>query len=331
VLLTQRLESDTGRAHVPIFWIANDDHALSSVVLDEASDAALHELAASAHDSQAAYEARVLLHDTFRAGETLTVAFARLLTRLFERAGLVVVDPTDTRLRKLGMPALAAELDFPSPTAQAAQLATAQISALGYPVQVPLREDRLSLFYGRSQRFRLRASHTGFQMENAGPPVTASELRARFASTPDEFSPNVLLRPLYQDAILPTIAYVAGPSEIAYFAQLRPVYERFGLPMPIVYPRKSATLIDARSGQALAAMNMDLADVFTYVAALGPGAFWDGENGPAFAELVPEGSLQERGMGTGSALLAWGRGLPDRLLSELRLDSFDHQIIDVDG
>lgn len=262
---------------VPVFWIANDDHELCAATV---------------------------------GGEPLSRHFGRLLSRLFERDGLVVIDASDARLRRLGMPALAAELAFPSPTAAAAAIAAERIAELGYTLQVPLRSDRLSLFHGRPRRFRVRASATGFQVVHDAELVTRAELLALYAAQPEAFSPNVLLRPLYQDALLPTAAYVAGPSEIAYYAQLLPVYERFDMQMPPIYPRKSVTLIDG------APDGPGVADVFRDVAALGPLL------GSPHAELAPGGEPQERVLEVPSA-----EDFVDELLDRLDLDDFDHQLI----
>jgi hypothetical protein len=262
---------------VPVFWIANDDHELSSATL---------------------------------GGESLSACFGRLLSRLFEHDGLVVIDASDSRLRRLGMPALAAELTFPSPTAQAAAVAAARIAQLGHKLQVPLRSDRLSLLHGRPRRFRVRASAAGFQVGHEAELVTCAELRALYATQPEAFSPNALLRPLYQDALLPTAAYVAGPSEIAYYAQLLPVYERFGMQMPLIHPRKSVTLLDG------APAGLGVADVFCDVAALGPIA------GSPHAELAPGGEPQERVLA-----VPYAEGFVDELLDRLDLDDFDHQLI----
>ena len=77
-------------------------------------------------------------------------------------------------------------------------------------------------------------------------------LAAEAVDHPERFSPNVLLRPIVQDALFPTVCYVAGPSELAYLGQLRGVYEHFGVPMPIMYPRARATLIDSATARFLA-------------------------------------------------------------------------------
>jgi SAM-dependent methyltransferase len=262
---------------VPVFWIANDDHELSAATV---------------------------------GGESLSAHFGRLLSRLFERDGLVVIDASDARLRRLGMPALAAELAFPSPTAEASAVAAARIAQLGHKLQVPLRPDRLSLFRGRPRRFRVRASAAGFQIAHETEPVSPADLLALYAAEPEGFSPNALLRPLYQDALLPTAAYVAGPSEIAYYAQLLPVYDRFGMQMPLIYPRKSVTLLDG------APDSLGVADVFRDVAALGPLP------GLPHARLAPAGEPQERVLEVRDAA-----DYVDELLDRLDLDDFDHQLV----
>ena len=81
---------------------------------------------------------------------------------------------------------------------------------------------------------------------------------ARARAHPEAFSPNVLLRPIVQDTLFPTICYVAGPNELAYLAQLRGVYEAFGVPMPLMHPRASATLIDAAAVRFLAKYDVPL-------------------------------------------------------------------------
>jgi uncharacterized protein YllA (UPF0747 family) len=81
--------------------------------------------------------------------------------------------------------------------------------------------------------------------------VVDARLADEARSRPDTFSPNVLLRPIVQDALFPTVAYVSGPNELAYLGQLREVYGHFGVPMPLVYPRASATILDSASARFL--------------------------------------------------------------------------------
>jgi bacillithiol biosynthesis cysteine-adding enzyme BshC len=346
VLLARRLEATTGRPHVPVFWIANDDHALdavdhvlavaadgtvvpiawehgrtrsteplSLVRLDRGVETALDRLSEVCNAPGVALAAR-----TFRAGERLSDCFGRFLAAAFGDDGLVVVDPSDGRLRELGMPRLAAELAYPAPSATVARPPTAWLQAQGYPPQVALRDDRLGLFHGPTARFRLRASEAGCQMAFGTAPVAWSAARATFAAAPREFGPNVLLRPIYQDALFPTAAYVGGPSEISYFAQLAPVYARFGLPMPVIYPRKSVTQVNARADRELDALGLSVGDVFRDIAALGPQAFATTDRSWLYAFLAPNGAPQERMIGAVCMPTAGA-------LSSLSVDVFDHQVI----
>lgn len=346
VQLARRLEATTGRPHVPVFWIANDDHMLAAVdhVHAIADDGSLVRIAwehGRQHGTEPIGDVRLDQHvdraielllrncesptaalaaATFRAGERLSDCFGRFLAAAFERDGLVVIDPSDARLRRLGMPRLAAELDFPSPSAVAARTADEWLAARGYRAQVPLRDDRLGLFFGHGQRFRLRASEAGCQIEKGAAAVDWDTVRARLAAKPHEFSPNVLLRPLYQDALFPTAAYVAGPSEIAYFAQLGPVYDRFGMPMPVIYPRKTVTVVNSRARDEMQAAGLGVADVFREATALGAEAFESTDRRWLHAYLAPQGKPQERVIGAACLPTA-------EALARMSLDVFDHQVI----
>jgi bacillithiol biosynthesis cysteine-adding enzyme BshC len=344
VRLARHLESSTGRPHVPVFWIANDDHVLTAVdhvhavgdeglvriTWDHRRPHTTEPLSEVRLDERVADAARELLRHAgsaaglaaalFRPGERLTDCFGRLLSAWFEQDGLVVVDPSDPRLRRLGMPRLAPELAYPAPSAVGARIATAWLAGRGYPAQVALREDRLGLFHGRTQRFRLRASEATCQIQPGGAGVTWDTARTMLAAAPQDFSPNVLLRPLYQDALFPTAAYVAGPGEIAYFAQLGPVYDRFGLPMPVVYPRKSMTLVSARARRDLASHGLTVSDVLRDVRALGPDAFRSTHRRWLHDYLVPQGRPQERVLGASCVA-------GEEALAEMSLEVLDHELV----
>jgi bacillithiol biosynthesis cysteine-adding enzyme BshC len=345
VQLARHLEAATGRPHVPVFWIANDDHMLAAVDhVHAVADDGLVRIAwdhGRQHTTEPISEVRLdedvdraidvlrrttgspgaeLAAATFRAGERLSDCFGRFLAASFERDGLVVVDPSDVRLRRLGMPRLASELDFPSPSALAARTATEWLAAQGYRAQVALRDDRLGLFYGHGQRFRIRASESGCQIGPDAAATTWDAVRAMHAAAPHDFSPNVLLRPLYQDALFPTAAYVAGPGEIAYFAQLGPVYARFGLPMPVIYPRKTVTVLNSRARHELDAAGLGVADIFREVTALGSDAFASTGCRWLHAYLAPRGEPQERVVGAACIPTA-------DVIANMSLDVFDHQLI----
>ena len=209
--------------------------------------------------------------DTFRAGERLSDCFGRLPGGSVRETASWWSIRVTVDCGELGMPRLAAELDFPAPSATAARRPhrVASGAGLSTPGGAPRRTGS-DLFHGETARFRLRVSEAGCQMAFGTAPVEWRAARATFAARQREFSPNVLLRPIYQDALFPTAAYVGGPSEISYSAQLAPVYARFGLPMPVMYPRKSVTLLNARANRELDALGLSVEDVFRDTAALGP-------------------------------------------------------------
>jgi bacillithiol biosynthesis cysteine-adding enzyme BshC len=135
------------------------------------------------------------------------------------------------------------ELSTPGQTVRLAGAAGADLTQRGYHSQVQLPDDSLALFHldGRRRPIRQRDGHFVIGDDQ----YASGALMKEATDQPAAFSPNVLLRPVVQDSIFPTICYVAGPSELAYLGQLRGVYEHFGVPMPLMFPRASATLVDS--------------------------------------------------------------------------------------
>jgi bacillithiol biosynthesis cysteine-adding enzyme BshC len=158
-------------------------------------------------------------------------AFGRLLERVLGDRGLVVYDASDPAAKPLVGDLFARELSTPGETAKLAAAAGADLTARGYHAQVQTADvNSVSLF----------------RLDGARRPIhEPSSLVREAADRPAGFSPGVLLRPLVQDTVLPTLCYVAGPNELAYLGQLRGVYERFGVPMPLMYSRATATILDS--------------------------------------------------------------------------------------
>src|SRR5207247_714346 len=129
-------------------------------------------------------------------------------------------------------------------TVKLAALAGSDLIARGYHAQVQGHDDSAALFHiDADGRRAIRKQDGNFGVVDNRYPAAAFVARA--ADQPTGFSPNVLLRPIVQDTLFPTVCYVAGPNELAYLGQLRGVYEHFGVPMPLMYPRASATLLDS--------------------------------------------------------------------------------------
>jgi bacillithiol biosynthesis cysteine-adding enzyme BshC len=169
-------------------------------------------------------------------------AFARWLEHVLGDRGLVVYDASDPAAKPLAAQIFSRELST-GETARLAASAAADLTKRGYHAQVQLQADSLGLFHLDETRRPIRRQDGQFIVGEERFPPAAFLKKA--AEQPEGFSPNVLLRPVVQDAIFPTICYVAGPSELAYLGQLRGVYRHFGVPMPLMYPRASATLVDS--------------------------------------------------------------------------------------
>ena len=271
IKLAERVRAEHGVPAIAIFWLEAEDHDWDEVrgvsVFDEAL--ALHDITLPARsDSERAgvvrlddtvtvalndlreqlapTEFRDELLDTLRAayvpGRRMAESFGRWLESVLGSRGLVVFDASDLAAKPIVAPIFVRELETAGATARAAGEAGAHMTAAGYPAQVQTQDGSVALFALQGGRRPIRRHDDRFEFGDAMLP--ASELAARAAADPAAFSPNVLLRPVIQDTLFPTICYVAGPNELAYLGQLKGVYRHFGVPMPLMYPRASATVVD---------------------------------------------------------------------------------------
>jgi bacillithiol biosynthesis cysteine-adding enzyme BshC len=204
-----------------------------------------------------------VLKDCYSVGHTLCAAFGSLLLTMTRGTGLAVVHPAAPELKAIATPLFEREVIERSESSSIAQKTTEELVRLGYHAQVQIKTaaDRLNLFYAAPGRFHVIAENGGFRIAADGRLIAADELTKLVRNEPDRFSPNVLLRPLFQDTLLPTLAYVAGPNELAYFAQLGGLYEHFGLTMPIIAPRASFTLVEKPQKKFIERYRVALADL----------------------------------------------------------------------
>jgi bacillithiol synthase len=202
--------------------------------------------------------------DLFRAyyasGSTMLGSFARLMNRLFEGRGLVFINSNDRSLKRLLIPIFKKELNE---VPRVSQLIIGQSAGLEerYHAQIKPKAVNLFLFH-KEGRYLIEPREKDFSLKGTRQYFQKEELLRMADETPEVFSPNVALRPVCQDTLLPTLAYVSGPGEIAYFAQLRPVYEHFNVPMPIIYPRASATIAENRHQKTMEKYDLSIEDLF---------------------------------------------------------------------
>src|SRR6185503_11113618 len=195
----------------------------------------------------------------YAPGQSLSGAFARLLSSLLP--GLVVLDPSDPKLKALMTPVLARELSERSPTSRLAEEIGRELLAAGYHQQVPVRSGFLNLFFYDTERRALAMDDSHVEVRGTDRRMTIEDAVRRVRAQPGDWSPGVLLRPLAQDLMLPTAAYVGGPAEIAYHAQIGPSYAHFGIPRPALVPRPSVTVVEPPQARALEAEGLSLGDL----------------------------------------------------------------------
>jgi len=291
VVVARALEARRGAPVVPVFWVAADDHDFaeirSTTVLDETGQ--IHDVRYSPHREPVGQPAsRIALDDTvsalveelrgrlpaglhrdevlslvaacYRPGATLSEAFARLLSALLP--DLVLLDPSDPALKVPVLPVFARELVEHSPTSRLAAEAGQRLLAAGYHQQVPVRAGFLNLFvYLDGERRAMGWENGIIEVRGLGRRMPVAEAQRMLEKDPSGFSAGVLLRPLTQDLLLPTAAYVGGPAEIAYHAQIGPSYAHFGIPRPVLVPRPSVTLVEPAQARALEADEISLPDL----------------------------------------------------------------------
>ncbi len=241
-LRTFRLPEPEGPPHRPLFRIPLGPGARETV------DGFLQALPES--DFSESYFK--LIRDAFAPGATLPDGFGMILRELLEDFPIFFVDAADPGLKEVSLPIFLRELEEAAEHEQSLADNAAALEEAGFSVQVPILRKAVNLFLeGPEGRDRLYRDGDGFRLHRAGSRLSAEEIRSRLDDDPSRLSPNVLLRPVVESAVFPTVSYVAGPGEMAYFAQLSAFFQAFDMDMPVVHPRRSALLLEAKIEKVL--------------------------------------------------------------------------------
>lgn len=274
IKLAEQVERDHHVPAVAVFWVEGDDHdwnevrsatvfdreqtpktvalparatgdvaPVASVCLDHSITTVLDELEATLPPTEFRDGLMRDLRSAYAPGVGMAEAFSRWMETVLGPRGLIVYDASDHQAKPLARSVFARELASPGETGRLATATGAELVERGYHAQVQSADDSVALFHIDGGRRPVRRQDDSFLVGDTRHPVDA--LRQLAADRPAMFSPNVLLRPIVQDTLFPTICYVAGPNELAYLGQLSGVYERFSVPMPLMFPRASATIADA--------------------------------------------------------------------------------------
>ncbi|MEX2015005.1 MAG: bacillithiol biosynthesis cysteine-adding enzyme BshC, partial [Candidatus Hydrogenedentales bacterium] len=284
------LERRHGKPVVPIFWVGSEDHDFEearrthfltkdhrTLTVDYAPQAdiaarpmyrvplegSLRECIDRAADAVAGSECRKCvreaLHETFDAADSLSDWTARLLAYLFRDTRLLFYAPHLPQGRRCAAAILEREIRNPSATTACINDAAQRLDAAGFPPQLVKQPDECNFFIEVDGR-RRKVVHEGarFTLPETRTHYSERDLLDLLIAEPERFSPNVALRCVVQQHLFPVAAYVAGPGELAYWAELKEVFGRHELPMPIVYPRARAVLTTVKLNQIRERLGVDL-------------------------------------------------------------------------
>ena len=285
-----------GIKSVPVFWMATEDHdfpevakaeiinrdcALSSVtvpaevhadalpvgrvVLDESIKATLQNLLEALPQTEFSDDLERLLRDAYQAGRKFGDAFAQVMTALVGQKGLILLDPLDPQLKKAAAPLYAQAARRAHEIAIAIVNRSRELEEAGYHAQVAPSENSFPLFWhdGNGARHALTRTDNGkYQAKDGSEEHSAEDFAEWALREPDRFSPNVTLRAVVQDFLLPTVAYYGGAAEIAYFAQTAEVYRILDRPVTPILHRASMTLVERHTWRSLERYGIRLNDFF---------------------------------------------------------------------
>lgn len=293
VRLARALEDLLGTPVIPLFWVASEDHdwrevdhtwtvslsnELRRVALDDGSergDRPVHRVPMGEAISPVLEEFLSLFPDNdfkpacarrlrsaYAPGNSLGEAFTQVLADWLGPLGMAFVDASSLPLKRASRTLFTAVLDGAAGQEALLGGTAERLQAAGYHVQVPILAGGVNLFFeGSSGRERVYRSGRNFRLRHSGELLTRREILDESDADPRVLSPNVLLRPVVEGAVFPVLSYVAGPGEIAYFAQLRDLFELCGIRMPVVHPRFSVTVIEPKIRKVLDKLDLSLQDL----------------------------------------------------------------------
>jgi bacillithiol synthase len=281
--LAEALERRLGKPVVTVFWVSSEDHDWDEACHAEVIgvDNELHRVEVAAPDpdvSPPIHRIRLrngsaeavdeflrhlprtdfsdeyfaLLRQAFAPGRTIAEGFHQTLQHLVGRFGVYFTDGALPAVKRASLPMLLDELDRAEELEEVLRRTAETIEAAGFALQVPILEGGVNLFLeGPAGRERLYREDGAYRLRTSGERLTREDVRARAEEDPTVLSPNVLLRPVVESTLFPTLAYVGGPGEMAYFAQLGAYFRAHGIEMPVVHPRWAATPIEGKIRKVL--------------------------------------------------------------------------------
>ncbi len=283
VRLAEVLAAELDRPVMPLFWVASEDHdweeANHTHVVDASNE--LHRIGIgpgpvragrplgrvrvgdgihdavgqlAGHFPRNDFHTRYidLVRRTFHPSATMASAFSGLMTELLRDTPVGLVDAADPALKQASRPLLLAEAEDPADSEAAVSRSCDDLTQRGYHHQVPYIAGATNLFLDSVDgRDRVQHGAGGFELRRTGRTISREDMLALIDDAPQRVSPNVLLRPVVESFVFPTLAYVGGPGELAYFGQLGRLFRRHGVGMPVVVPRGSLLVLEKKVVRAI--------------------------------------------------------------------------------
>lgn len=257
---------------VPVYWMAAEDHDYEEIksfrLYGKKYTWETNQRGAVGRFDTADFKALLkdipgdirIFSEAYTKYSQLADAVRHYVNELFGEEGLVVIDGDSKELKRLFIPVIEDDL-FNHSAKSRVDAADDALDQLGYKTQVHCRP--VNFFYLEDElRSRLEKSGDTFSVVDTPRSFTETEIREMIHSAPEKFSPNVILRPLYQEMILPNLAYVGGPAEVVYWLQLKGVFDQYKIPFPMLMPRNFAMVVDGPTARKLDKTKLMLEDFF---------------------------------------------------------------------
>lgn len=295
IKMAERLTA-AGTSAVPIFWAATEDHdfdevsksffigasgelvsseyrpagyvadsQVGDVVIDDAISAEVEDLFDALPKTEFSDQMRAMLDGSWVTGSGIGTAFLETLAALLGKYGLIFVDPTSAKLKRLAAPLLAAAVSKSDEIVDTISIRSRELVDEGFHAQVLVEADYFPLFWLDDEGHRLALKRSGdgtYRTKNRSREFSLGELQKLAFVEPERFSPGVMLRPVVQDFLFPTVCYFGGGAEIAYFAQNSEVYRVLDRPITPILHRQSFTIVESGQQRAFEKLGIALTDLF---------------------------------------------------------------------
>lgn len=257
---------------VPVYWMASEDHDYDEIKYfklygkkyewntDQQGAVGRFQTNGLAKLANEVPGDVPIFRDAYSKQKTLSGAVRQYVNTLFQSEGLVVVDPDDRDLKEILIPVIKNDV-VKGVNKTCVDQTNKALDELGYKTQVYCRE--INFFYlDNNLRSRIEKSNNRYQVVDTTLEFSEDEIVSMIEKSPEKFSPNVILRPLYQEMILPNLAYVGGPAEVIYWLQLKCVFDLQAIPFPMLMPRNFAMVMDHEVVRKFEKTGLELKDIF---------------------------------------------------------------------